>query len=202
MNLHFRPATEQDDDALRRLFREVEMEGDIAVSFEREPSFFRAVQPQGSHREVFLCEDLDTGIIAGVGSRVTADGYLNGTVQPIAYLSDLRVRREYRNGTGLVRAYRYLGEIAQRDPRPLTYTVIFENNEKALSSIAGGRAGLPNYIDQGRWMCPALWFGKRRNDRIPGIEVRNGSGNDLPRLVQFLNEMNQDRALAPFHRSQ
>ena len=194
-----RLASEQDDAELRILFREVAMDGNVRICFEREPNYFRAIQPQGDVRQTVVCIDKDTGILMGAGSRSVSNGYINGRRERIAYLSDLRVREKYRGSRMLVRAYHYLKNLEVDHPATAVYTVVFADNEKALSTIAQGRAGLPKYHDRGFWECAAIRFGKKSMPRRSGAGLSWANKTDLPSIVDFLNRENRVRPLAPCH---
>ena len=65
----FEPATAADDAGLRRLMAQSPMPGGISIAFEREPSYFHAVEVQGRFWQVLLGRDVDTGDLVGVGTR-------------------------------------------------------------------------------------------------------------------------------------
>ena len=76
--IRFEPAAAADDAALRRLMAENEMEGEIAVSFRREPCFFHGSEVQGPFHQVLVARDTETGQVIGVGTRAVRPGFLNG----------------------------------------------------------------------------------------------------------------------------
>jgi hypothetical protein len=180
------PATREDDAALRDLFRRTSMGNGIEVSFEREPSYFAALDIQGDQHEVGVIRDRYTGSIIGSGTRILRKGFLNGQATDVGYLGDLRIDPKYRNGTLAARLYRNL---QNRDPWcDWYYTVIFEENTQALNAIATGRAGLPTYHDCGRILCPGIELrGKLSRLSVPGVILRQAKKVDLPQVVDCLN---------------
>ena len=193
------PATQNDDQALRDLFRRTSMGHGIEVSFEREPSYFDALAVQGDRHEVGVIRDRDTGRIIGCGMRILRDGYLNGLATRVGYLGDLRLDPAYRNRTLTARLYRSL---QQREPWcDWYYTVIFEDNTRALQSIATGRAGLPIYHDCGRLLCPGIELrGKLPALSVPGVVIRSAVEGDLPAIVGCLNRNLARKQFAALHR--
>lgn len=195
----FKPAGPADDADLRRLFAQNEMPGEIAVSFRREPSFFHASAVQGPFHQVFLARNMATGEAVGVASRATRPGYLNGRVEEVGYLSDLRIDPRYRDLSLLLRAFRYLRDLHADGRARLYFTVIADGNEAAKRVLTTGRWGLPAYRDLGRFLSPAVNL-LRRKPEIPGVEIRRGSAEWLPGIVDCLNRNHQRRQFAPHYR--
>ena len=188
-----------DDDAdLRALMAQGRMEGDIAVSFRREPSYFAGCIVQGDGAQVIKCMEVDSGRLAGHACRSTLEVFVDGQPQRIGYLSDLRSFAQYRGGTLLARGFRFLRELHDADPVPFYYSVIYEGNDQAVRNLVGGRAGLPAYLDYGRVLTPAIQLGfPRRELSEPGLRVAQATASQLPAIVNFLNAWQAQRQLAP-----
>ena len=154
----FSLARADDDAQLRACMAGVWMEGRVAVSFRREPSYFAGCRLQGDEVQVIKCTDRIDGRIVGMGSRSRVRVYVNGAPASLGYLADLRALPEVRQGTLLARGYRFLHELHRRDPVPYYLSVVFDGNERALSSLLGARAGLPIYTPLGRILTPAIQF--------------------------------------------
>ena len=196
----FALATPGDDAQLRARMAADRMEGAIAVSFRREPSYFAGCRVQGDVTQVVKCIDNRTGVVAGLGSRSTAPAYVDGAARTIGYLSDLRVAPEYRCGTLLARGYRYFRALHDADPVPLYTTMIYEGNTPALDTLKGGRAGLPHYRDWGRFLPPALHLDFRvKAAPVPGVTVARGSRARLAEIVSFLNRWQSRKQFAPVY---
>lgn len=194
----FAVAGPQDDAQLRARMAEDRMEGSIAISFRREPSFFAGCRLQGDATEVMKCVETATGRIVGLGSRSTSLAFLDGEPKRVGYLADLRGAPDVRRGTLLARGFRLLRELHERDPVPFYTTVIYEGNEPALKSLVGARAGLPVYRDFGRILTPAIPLDfSRAALALDGVEVGRGDQAELPRIVEFLNRTRRHRPFAP-----
>ncbi len=192
------PATQADDAGLRNLFRRTSMGSGIEVSFEREPSYFKALAIQGHRQEVGVIRDRKTGKIIGSGTRIMRKGFMNGQVTDVGYLGDLRIDPEYRNRTLAARLYRSLQ--ARDSWCDWYYTVIFEGNPQALSTIARGRAGLPVYHDCGRILCPGIELrGRLPRLSVPDVVLRRAVPDDLPRIVDCLNRNLARKQFAAVH---
>ena len=197
----FELATQADDAQLRARMREGAMEGNIAISFRREPSYFLGCRLQGDRTEVVKCVDTQTNTIVGLGSRSTSEAYINGVAQRIGYLADLRSISAYRGGTLLARGYGFLRQLHEADPVPFYITVIYDGNEVALRNLVGARAGLPEYHEMGRLLTPAIHLDvRRRESACHGLRFRRGSSVQLPQIVRFLNQSLREKQLAPVYR--
>ena len=194
-------AVPADDAQLRARMAEDRMEGPIAVSFRREPSYFGSTCVQGHATEIIKCVDTRTSRIVGLGSRSTSLAWVDGKPRRIGYLADLRGAPEVRCGTLLARGFRLLRQLHERDRVPFYTTVIYDGNTSALQSLVGARAGLPVYQDCGRLLTPAIHLDlPRRAIAMRGIEIGRGHPGDLPQLVDFLNRRLRERQFAPVYR--
>jgi len=194
----FALATADDDARLRARMAGDRMDGRIAVSFRREPSFFAGCVLQGDRSETIVCTDMRTGELVGLGSRTSALAYLNGHEQRIGYLSDLRCAPEYRRGLLLARGYRFLRQRHDDDPVPFYTTVIYEGNAVAFDTLTGQRAGLPIYRDHGRLRTPAIRLDRSCPEVAhPGVTMVQASVERLPEILRFLNARMATRQFAP-----
>ncbi len=193
----FEPATPADDAALRRVFARNGMEGDIEVSFRREPSFFLATSAQGDEAQVIACRDTRTGQIVGVGTRALRPGFLNGEIHPLGYLADLRLDAPYRGGGLLLTAYRTLRRLHADGRARLYFTVIAEGNRTALQALAAGSRALPPYRDMGRLLSPAVNLLRRKPAVKGDSRVVRGCPELLPEIAACLDRNMARRQLAP-----
>jgi hypothetical protein len=178
------PARPEHDPELRALLRDTPMGDSIQVAFLREPSFFHTTDIQGTFVQTFVGL-LDSHVI-GVGTRAVRPSYINGQRCDAGYLADLRLRREYRGGTYVARAYRYLRDL-HADGRVAIYsTVIVADNHVALKTIAANRPGLPRYTPFGKVLTPVIYL-RRRLPPLDG-EIMRGNLELLPDIVAKLND--------------
>lgn len=202
MPLRFRLANHEDDAALRRAFAATPMEGGMRLTFEREPSFFHALRVQGDEAQVILCEDSDSGEIAGIGTRCVADTFVNGAPQRAGYLSDLRILPKWRKGTVLARGWKFLRALDAESPAELYHTAIFAENAGAKAALTDARAGLPQYHPLGGFVTAGIRPSRTGAVASPPWRISRGTSADLPRLIEFLNAHNASRQFAPVHRQE
>lgn len=177
------------------------MEGDIAISFRREPSYFRGCRLQGDSTQVVKCVETGTNTIVGLGSRSTSMAHIDGEPRRIGYLSDLRSIAAYRRGTLLARGYRFLRQLHDADPVSFYVTVIYEGNDIAIDNLTGARAGLPEYREIGRLLTPAIHLDVRRRVRsYKSLRIVRGTSGQLAQIVLFLNDRQRSKQLAPVYR--
>jgi len=175
-----------DDDAqLRARMAADWIEGAVALSLRREPSYFAASRLQGAMQTI-VCREAATDTIVATLARSVATVFLDGMPQRAALVSDLRVDRAHR-GRGLVaRLFGELRALHEADPLPC-YTLVYEDNEPALRSLASGRPGMPHLRRFSRLQTHALHLGARRNPPASAqAAIRRAQPDELPEIVRFL----------------
>lgn len=194
----FELATRAEDAELRSILAATPMEGDISLSFRREPSFFDAVADDRHFCQVVICRDSRDGRIVGFGCRSVRTMYVNGAPAPIGYLSGLRVLPEYRNRGLIARGYAFLRQCHGDARTPLYLTTIAEGNERALAILTSGRAGLPTYRFAGNYHTVVISMRRRVPRQATGsVEVREATCDDLHAVLKFLNDAGPRRQFFP-----
>ncbi|HVK54245.1 MAG TPA: hypothetical protein VM532_04355 [Burkholderiales bacterium] len=195
----FALASPIDDRSLMARMAQDRISGDISVSFRREPSYFAGCCLQGEQSEIIKCVDNENQEIVGLAARHLTTAFVNGAPQQVGYLSDLRGAPSVRGGTLVARGYQFLRRLHQAAPAPFYFTVIFDSNQVALSTLVGGRAGLPEYRNQGRLCAPAIHLDlPKRMLTLPGLELRQANTQDAAALVEFLNREHAHKQFASF----
>ena len=190
-------ARPEDDLSLRQLLAANAMEGSIELAFLREPSYFLATSVQAPFHQVVVARDSEGGQPVGVGFRGVRPTYLNGKEVPVGYLADLRLAEEYRGGSLVARGYRYFRQLHDDGRATLYLTVIAEENETALRTIASGRAGLPRYRPLGTIHTPAINLLSSSAGRPLSLDVRRASAADREQIVACLARNLSRRQFAP-----
>ena len=188
-----------DDAELRALLRNNPMNGSMQVTFEREPDFFAACAIRGSFHQVGVGRDSNSGRIVGLGTRSIADAFVNGQSVQFGWLSDLRLEPAHRGGTLVARGYRFLRQLHGDGRVELYGTVIFQDNQTALRTIAATRAGLPAYHDLGVIHCPGINLRRRKPTLTAGCDIVRGRRELVPEIVDCLNRNNVRKQFAPVH---
>jgi hypothetical protein len=196
-HFEFSLAGPQDDTQLRERLAHDWVQGALAISMRREPSYFGACRLQGDSIQVVVAREVDSGRIVAMIRRCITTTFVNGQPQRTAHLSDLRIHPAYRNGTLLSRAYRFLRTLHEADPLSC-FALIYDDNKTALNSLVGGRAGLPAHVPRARLIATAVHLTKRRRELTEsGVEFRRARPDELPEIVQFLNRHRSGYLWAP-----
>ncbi|HVE71412.1 MAG TPA: hypothetical protein VNI54_08600 [Thermoanaerobaculia bacterium] len=134
-------ASRDDDAGIRALLASNPMPGRIRVRFEREPSYFAGCSPDD---DVLVARD--GSAVVGVACRSIRPLYVNGSVENIGYLGQLRVDRAYRGQLLTVRGYRLMRELHEQRPARGYYTTIVEGNVQAEGVLVRKSRGvMPRY---------------------------------------------------------
>lgn len=192
-------ATPQDDARLRELLRTNPMPGAIAVTFEREPSFFLGATIEGAWHRTMIARNLADGSTIGLATMARYNAYQNGEVARQGYLSQLRVDARYRGlRSPLKTGFRLLGEWHEGDHAPLYVTTIIEDNKIARRILEREWSGKPTYVPRETILSLALPLWRRRRVRPPaGVEIRRGRPEDLPDIVECLRRFGARYQFAP-----
>ncbi len=165
--------------------RETTMGNSIRICTERGDDFFLGSHVQAEKPEVWGAFEEDSGRAAGVFSAGARRVFLNGDVRDVRYLSDLRIRPEYRRGLVLARGFRILREHVFAEGE-WAQTLVLDDNAEAATVLTSGRAGLPDYRPCGRFRTWIFRPQKVRNTG-GGIRVRTAGPSDVS-AIQALQE--------------
>lgn len=179
MRFVFEPAQQTDQSEILDLFREP-MAGSISLALERDPDYFAGALVQNEKPAVFVGRDTLNNRITGLFSAGTRHVFVNGERTEIPYFCDLRIHRDYQNGTLLARGYRFVRQELLKER--YAQTLIVSDNERALASLTGGRAGLPVYYPFGRYTTFALPRVRRRR----ALAVTRAGARDLEEIQAFI----------------
>ena len=201
----FSLATEADEADLRRLLRQSPMPGTIAVTFEREPHYFRGAAIEGFHQAI-ACRDQETGALIGMGSRSVRPVYLNGTVQPVGYMSQLRTSQQHPWGMGrgrvVARAFQFFHTLHADARTPFYLMSVIADNRPAQRLLTSGLPGLPHLQPYIRWHTYIIYLGQaRRPSPLPvGLRLERGDAAQVSAILDCLQRNGAPRQFAPFWR--
>ncbi|MEK7270685.1 MAG: hypothetical protein AAB215_07070 [Planctomycetota bacterium] len=80
---------------------------------------------------------------------------------------------------------------------PVYLSTVMDGNHDARATLTSGRAGLPHYLDHGRYFTYAINLNRRRRHRSAGVAVRRGEEVGLDRLLGFLRDVGSRRQFFP-----
>ncbi|MEM7305507.1 MAG: hypothetical protein AAF682_02495 [Planctomycetota bacterium] len=193
----FRLAEPGDDAAARRLLREAPMDGAVRLRLECEPSFTGAAAVMGDrHQTLLACEP--GGRVIAVACRAERAAFSNGSQTRLAYLSHLRVHRDFRGSPRLLlRGFDEIRALHEHEGgAPLSFASVMSDNAEALRILTAARGGLPRCRDLGAFATLILRSSPRRA-RSDGPAVRRGAPEDLERIAALLCARYRALQLAP-----
>lgn len=202
-SIEIKLAEAEDDEELRRILRGSPMEGDISLSFEREPDYFIGAQVVAPENQIIVAKDLESMKIVGMGSRALRPLHVNGEVQTIGYLSQARIDPNYRAmRKGLVTAFKYLRALHRDGASPFYYTSIFEDNLPARRLFTRGLPGLPKLFEYARMHTLAIYSRrKKREIKVDqSFKIARGSERYRQAILDCLHRNHARYQLSPYWR--
>ncbi|MCE5231382.1 GNAT family N-acetyltransferase [bacterium] len=190
-----RLADHRDETQLRKLLESSAMPGWVRLAFGRAPDFFHAIGVQGKANQVLVAQDGDR--IVGMGCRSIKPLWVNGERMNFGYLGGLRLHPDARGTTLLARGYAALRRLHDESPVPAYLTTIIEENNEARTLLTSGRAGLPHYLDHGRFITYAINLKGRPRGYFSPIEIRHGDDVGVKSILSFLDEFGRRRQFFP-----
>ncbi len=142
-----REATLADDEALRDLIAVPMTTKGIQISFQREPSYFKASDIVYRHKLHVVIEDTESQKNVACYSNGYRPCYVDRNVQNLRYAGDLRVDHNYR-GKSLVKVLAKHVKQTMHEPN-YSQMIIFDDNHAARAAIQTGKTGMPDYYDEG-----------------------------------------------------
>ena len=181
--IQLREATALDNAALITLTAACTMNGDIALRVDRAPDFFALNRLEGDACRVGVVTG-DGGRILGCVAAARREVYVNGAMEVISYVSDLKVHPDARRAgvadllTDYVRdAASGIGGAEVR----CVLTILAGN--APMEHRARGPRGAPvlsRFATLSVKAIPLLW---NRPERVNGIRVRSARTGDLPAMA-------------------
>jgi hypothetical protein len=192
--IQFTLAGDEDDAAVRRLLRENPMRGEITLSFEREPNYFHGFDIEGLETQTILAYESEQLLCMGRCSIQRR--FVNGTIQRVGYLADLRLDAQVQGRFDILRrGYQFFRELHRSEPPEFYFTSIATDNLRSIRLLERGLPGMPAYES----LCDfvTLLIPVPRNARkLRQINCVRGSGEHLAELISCLNSHAKQNQLA------
>ena len=202
--LKFELATQADDADLRRLLRENPIQGSISLSFEREPNYFDASAVEGDFHQTIVARESDSGNVIAFGNRSIRPLYVNGEIQDIGYMSQLRVNHSYGKGMylarGLAGGFKKYHELHLDGRTPFYIMSVIEDNLPARRLLTSGLSEYPIAREYTRMFTYAIYPVRRKRElSLPSsMQIVRGDDNYTNDIVDCLNRNNARKQLAPY----
>jgi hypothetical protein len=174
-------ATPAADDAdIRRLLATNPIPGPITLTYEREPDYFLGCGTMGHFYQVVVARHQPSGELAGVVSRTTRPLFVNGQVEEVGYLSQLRIDERFQGRWLTPQGFRYLRQL-HADGRVTSYLAsIIEGNEQATGILVKRpRRGYPTFRHICRLWTLALILRSPKPIPASTYEISRGSTVDF-----------------------
>jgi hypothetical protein len=201
--LNFELASERDDPDLRQLLRENPIPGSISLSFEREPCYFDASLVEGPFHQTIVAREKDSGTVIALGNRSVRPLFVNGQVQDIGYMSQLRVNPAYGKGMylarGLAGGFRKYHELHGDGRAPFYLMSVIEDNLPARRLLTSGLPEYPRAREYTRLFTYAVYPMRRKRDFSlpPSMRILRGDETYADAIVDCLNRNNGRKQFAP-----
>ncbi len=201
-----REATLADDQALRELIAVPMTTKGVQISFQREPSYFKASDILYRHKLHVVIEDIENQKNVACYSNGHRPCYVDKAVQNVRYASDLRVDPNYR-GKSLVKILGAHVKQTLHEP-DFSQMIIFNDNYAARAAIQTGKTGIPDYYDEGLIETLTLthlgtkrdieaFLEKTKQTEIGNIHSRVAQPEDIPAMNAFIAAMAQHYNFIP-----
>ena len=142
--VRFEVAGPDHDAAIRRLLRESAMHGAIAITREREPSYFAGANIAGAEDETIVA--LERNEVIGIASCSIRRRYVNGELRRVGYVGELRLARSAQGRFDVLRrGFQFYAARHAHDPAEMYFTSIAADNERSRRFLERGLPGMPRY---------------------------------------------------------
>lgn len=182
------PYQPQHEPGIKALCR-IPVSGSIALSLEREPSYYDGASIQCESPAVFVCLRAEDDFVCGLFNIGYRRLYYDGALRQVRYLCDLRIHPKYQKATLLYRMIRFVGQLELNPDGLPAQTVVFADNLPMIRMInqraqRPGASRIPYYWQSAELVTTMLTL-RRPIVHDPAIEVRRAVPADLPAMQAF-----------------
>ena len=192
----FAIATSADDPEIRQLLRSNPMGGQISISLEREPDYFRDANLPDERKQTIVARK--SGRPVCVGNCTTRLRYINGEPRCVGYLAGLRLDAGASGRFDIVRrGYEFFREIQADSPADFYFTSIAADNLRARKFLEGNVRGMPRYEPIGDFVTLLLPTQKAFVERGRPAQVEALTASDISEIASQLNQQSREYQLSP-----
>ncbi len=194
--INYRLAKSDDDSAIRAFLNSITLKSDIELDYRKEPSFFNAINIRGYKNQVVIGEA--NGLICSMGARALSKNYLNGKVETVGYLSDLKVKKTNRHLRALTKGYDFVKKLMSDNEAKLHISTIIEDNRNAKVALTwkNKSKSVPNYYDFGLlntyYILPIF-----KHKIKTGYKLELGNNYNIQNIIDFLNKEGSKKQFFP-----
>lgn len=185
MSVEYRRATAADNAAILTFMEQHAMQTSLSIRFDRSPDFFALLNAHSKTHETWLM--LRGGRIVALGSLVIRPGYVDGAVEPVVYLSDLRVtpNREIA-GQWRSRFSERMQQFNADTGARYAFCAIIRDNRLAQNSIVLQRSFGFRHL---RGYSTINLLARKRRRRPHKFAITRATSADIDSLSELLNRV-------------
>ncbi|MBX2997137.1 MAG: hypothetical protein KF893_01410 [Caldilineaceae bacterium] len=199
-NYSFDLATPTDDPAIRRLLRENPVPGQLDLTYEREPDYFLGESILGSRCQTLVARAEESGEVVGLATRSLRPRFVNGEVEDVGYIGQLRVDEAHRGRWLLPSGFRLFHQLHADGAATGYITTIIEGNDEAKALLVEkARRHYPAYRQVDRLFTLALAVRRPKRFSTSTFEVLDGDEVELSEIVAFLQEHGRRKQFFPVY---
>ena len=196
-NLVYRLAKKADDEQLRSMLRENEMDSWVQMTLEREPSYFAGDFLLGQDLAVLATTAQAPHQPVGMFAYGLRPLHVNGQPLILGYVGQLRVHPASRNRIQVLkRGYQALWQLTRNIEPPYSFTSIASENSAALRLLNANLNGMPIYTPQGQYLTLAIAISQTPHSNS-AVAMHPACKADVPELVDFHNRQASRWQFAP-----
>lgn len=199
MKLEVSRACDGDNQDILSLLSSIPQPGAISLSFERSPNYFHGAAISAEDPDVFLLRSAgvrepSTVGIFNIGTRRL---FINGALQRVRYLHDLRLDPRVRGTRALGMAFQTTRELMAEDE--LFQAVVLEENHAFLATMMRPRRLMPDLDARGSIETSLIYGRAARKYQSSSVEIRPATSGDLPAMQALLDEEGPKRQYFHHH---
>ncbi len=203
MEFSFNLAGPADDPDIRRLLAHSAMPGALTVTFEREPDYFLGTGTMGPFCQVVLARHQPDGELAGMLVRAVRPFFINGQVEDMGYVGQIRVADHFRGSWLLTRGLPFFRSLHTDGRAKVYYGVISDENQVARGVLVDHRRrSFPQVHHAANIVTLGIIL--RRPQALPGssYRVESGSPEVAQEVAEFLQHQGASRQFFPVYTAQ
>ncbi len=200
----FEQAQPQDGKELLAILEDSAFKGNISLLYTRRPDAYQSLRREAEEVDIVVARDLIHGKIVGFGACAIRKLFVNGKATKVGYLFGLRAAREYLGKSPILhRGYEFLHSLHKTKDLSCYITTILEDNLYAQKLLEKRRRCMPAYKPFGSYEVFAMKTAQSRRlsyhetSSFASLHFRQAHKDDLPDLVQFLNEQGKKYQFFP-----
>lgn len=197
-NLEFELATPQTEGQFRQLLSDNALSGNINILLTREPNAFHAAAISGDVYELMLGYRQAPKQLVGCGARFELDAFINGHVERIGYLGELRFQGGFKQRrTLLLEAYRAMRKCHEAGNTPFYITTIIADNTSTRRLLEAGLSDMPTYQPLEAIVTLTMPARQAAGLSAPRIRVEQNSAIRMEEIAKRLNDTGRNYQFHP-----